>query len=98
MRLRDDPLAHVQGVVEPDGQRFDSLRFTCPAHGVTCLILVRFTRDRPFFKLNDDVNVWHADGEFPDTFTLTPSVHVQDGPKGARTTHWHGCVTNGSVG
>ena len=90
MRLRDDPLAELKGVADEHG-RFDALRFTCPLDG--CLILVRFTRDRPFFKLDEDTGVWHADGEFPDTFTLTPSVDVKQFKGGP--SHWHGHVTNG---
>lgn len=90
MRLRDDPLAFVKGVRDEHGS-YQALHFTCPKDG--CLILVRFTRDKPFHKLDKHTGVWEASGEFPDTFTLTPSVDVlehEDGPS-----HWHGHVTNG---
>lgn len=35
---------------------------------------------------------WHATGDFPDSFTVLPSVNAT-GP----TCNWHGNVTNGEV-
>lgn len=87
MRLRDDPNAHL---TNQDG--FEALVFSCPACDGDC-ILARFVRDRPAFQLNEDVFVWHAEGEFPDAISLTPSVHALNGKGGS--THWHGYVTNG---
>ena len=87
MRLRDDPNAHI---THEDG--FEAVVFTCPAGDGDC-IMARFVRDRPAFRINEDVFVWHAEGEFPDTLTLTPSVHALNGKGGP--THWHGFLTNG---
>lgn len=41
------------------------------------------------------VKVWQAAGEYPQTVTLSPSVHLVD--DNGQTTCWHGFITNGEV-
>jgi len=91
VRLRDDPSAHLTH----DENGLDVVVFSCPACDGDC-IYARFVRDRPAYERDADTFVWHAEGEFPDTLTLTPSVHAKESRGGP--THWHGHVTNGVAG
>lgn len=117
MRLRDDPSACIRpcvyGPLEGEAMAkygpsltLDRVYFTCPVHGGHCLIGVAFTRGAPFefkVKLSDKrtTKVWQATGEFPDSFTLTPSIHVHDTlasvEGGESKTHYHGHLSNGEA-
>lgn len=100
-RFKNTEFARRAGCGDPATSiAVDALVFTCPADG--CMLRVPFTRG-PAFELRDHtggdepVHIWQATGEFPDTLSLSPSVHVKDGPKDAQTTHWHGRITNGEA-
>ena len=84
--LAEDPNAHM---THEDG--FETIVFTCPKGDGDC-IMARFVRDREAFRLNDDIYVWHGEGEFPN-LSLTPSVHAHEFKGGP--THWHGELKNG---
>lgn len=99
MRLADDPNAELRRVCacgdhgHGHPESFDALLFTCPA-GDGDVVLVRFVRDRDAFRLDEKTFVWRATGDFPNTISLHPSVHVLEG-NGA--THWHGFVRDGAA-
>lgn len=115
MKLRDDPHAEIRPcsyLLEGEAFRqygptlaVERVYFTCPVHGPPCLLSVAFHRGEPFeFKARIDdkttTKVWKATGEFPDSFTLEPSVHVHAYDlvgitNGEAKTHWHGHVWSG---
>jgi hypothetical protein len=84
--LAEDPDAHM---THADG--FEAVVFTCPKGDGDC-IMARFVRDRPAFRLNEEIFIWHGEGEFPN-LTLTPSIDAKESKGGP--SHWHGFLTNG---
>lgn len=87
------------------------LSFDCPhpgcGHGLRVPISAapfherepRGEHDYPRAK-NGKVKVWQATGEFPETLSLQPSVHIaetDDQGNVIRTICWHGHVTDGAT-
>lgn len=74
------------------------LTFFCPYPGHGHKLRVPLTGG-PAGEI-DGVRHWHAEGTFPDTLTLTPSIDA-DGPSRRRKLNpgpcWHGFVTDGEV-
>ena len=88
---------------EGDGRSGQGVAFQCPVHRGVCYLAVPFQnpidgglRMREGMGKTRDC-YWQRTGETFDTLTLTPSIHVLDGPKDQRTTHWHGHITEGDV-
>lgn len=59
----------------------------------------RSNSDYPRGK-NGKVKVWQASGEFPETLTVTPSIHIaetDDQGNVIRTICWHGWIREGNA-
>lgn len=89
--LRDDPEASIER--SPDG--YSMLAFSCPVDGCYVCIAITWGDVAAAEKARGRGPVWKASGEFPDTLTLEPSVHIQTSENGKRVSHWHGWLRDG---